>query len=462
MEKYYVWFQKHWLTTATVLYILFIFYSTIVPFNFVPNLSEIIPRIYKINWIPFGGIHRAFSRSDAIANILFFIPLGLLLATRNILHYYRKFSFIDWVTIVTAGFLCSASVEVLQIFTLDRHTSITDLLMNTLGTAIGAGIMLIIYLRFRVIIKKILYTVFVGKPEVLIACIFLAVILISYAIPFTFQPSLMSIKHHYKILKISSINWTQFFISLPSQILLFGSFTYFFMVGIYKYFFKKFTVLKTTIFTFLVISIPIALEIFQILVPIRHHSVNDILTASGGVLFGAVIFLLQQSKNRLNKESLAYIKKNHFQNHIYFFRFITLTYIFYLFIFFKNHQPLISSLDIYGDLFRAVAKSEYQLMKIKRLNLLVQFVKEVFTFLPAGFILSLFLERFKMNKNKLFTVIAFLLHLVYFSSVGNQYVKSDFFIVIGLLTLSLGIFSGYVLYETYAYLMDKYEISNNE
>jgi glycopeptide antibiotics resistance protein len=412
--------------------------------------------------MPFGGIHRAFSRSDAIANILFFIPLGLLLAAKNILRYYRNFSFSDWFTIISAGFLCSVSVEILQIFTLDRHTSMTDLLMNTLGTAIGAGIMLIIYLRFRVIIKKILFTIFVGKPEILIAGLFLAVILISYSIPFTFQPSLKSIIHQYKILKMSVVNWTQFFISLPSQILLFGSFTYFFLVGLHKYFQKNSAVLKTILFTLSIMIIPILLEIFQVLVPIRNHSINDILSASGGVIFGAVIFSFQQLSSGFKNDNLIAVKKTHIQNHTYFFRFITLTYIIYLIIFFKIHLLLIGSADIYGDLFRVIEKAEFQLMKIKRLNLLIQFVKEVFTFLPAGFIISLFLERFKRNKNKLFIVIALVLHLVYFSFAASQQVYSVFFVSVGLLALSLGIFSGYVLYETYRYLMDKYEISHNE
>ena len=113
-------------------------------------------------------------------------------------------------------------------------------------------------------------------------------------------------------------------------------------------------------------------------------------------------------------------------------------------------------------MFRAIEKPEYQLMKIKRLNLLIQFVKEVFTFLPAGFIISLFLERVKRYKNKLFTIIAILLHLVYFSYAASQHIQSIFFMIFGLLALSLGIFTGYFLYETYMYLMDKYEISHSE
>lgn len=462
MEKYYLWFQKHWLTTLTVLYVFFIFYSTVVPFNFVPDLKAVIPRLSKIDWIPFGGIHRTFSRSDAIANILFFMPLGLLLAAKRILHYYRNFSFFDWFLIVSVGFLCSMSVEFFQIFTLDRHTSMTDLMMNTLGTIIGAGIMLIIYLRFRVVIKKILYNIFFGKPEAIIAGLFLIVILIGSAIPFTFQPSLVSIKEQFNTLRMSSISWKSILISLPSQIMLFGSFTYFFLVGSLKYYYKKFSIFHLTLFTFLLMIIPVALEIFQTLIPIRNHSVSDILTSSGGVLIGAAVFLLQQSQSWIVEKNVLPDRNGQLFAHFYFYQLFTLTYILYLFIIFKYQQPLFSSAEIYGDLFKSVTKPEYQLMKIKRLNFLIQFAKEVFTFLPAGFIISLFLRKFKKVKNTLFAIIALLLHLLYFLYVLSQNVNSNFFMAIGLLTLSIGMISGYVLYESYAYLMDKYETSHSE
>jgi VanZ family protein len=313
-----------------------------------------------------------------------------------------------------------------------------------------------------VVIKKILYNIFFGKPEAIIAGLFLIVILISFAIPFTFQPSLVSIKQQYKILRMSSISWNSILISLPSQIMLFGSFTYFFLVGFSKYFYKKFSIIQLTVFTLLLMTIPVILEIFQTLIPIRNHSVSDILASSGGVLLGVMVFFFQQSGRRTIGKNLQSDVNSKLSAHFYFFQFITLTYIFYLVIFFKYQQPLINSAEIFGDLFRSVTKPEYQLMKIKRLNFLIQFTKEVFTFLPAGFIISLFLRKFKRVKNTLFAIIALLLHLLYFLHVLNQNVSSSFFVAIGLLALSVGIFSGYVLYEAYAYLMDKYEISQIE
>jgi len=60
------------------------------------------------------------NRSDIVANIIFFAPLGVLLALKVILREYRNLKIIEWIRIILTGALISTGVEVLQIFTFDQ------------------------------------------------------------------------------------------------------------------------------------------------------------------------------------------------------------------------------------------------------------------------------------------------------------------------------------------------------
>ena len=73
---------------------------------------------------------------DALLNLAGFIPLGLILA----MLFYSRGSLIRTRTIaliLTAGFLFSLFIETNQVFLVTRDSSLTDLVLNTLGTGIG-------------------------------------------------------------------------------------------------------------------------------------------------------------------------------------------------------------------------------------------------------------------------------------------------------------------------------------
>lgn len=117
-----------------VLFTLFIFYGALIPFEFVINKQQIISRIENFHWVPFfradGSRH---SLTDIVQNILFFIPFGFF----GVLSFAR-YKFFAMFLVIFFGFVISLNVELLQLLTPSRNTSITDLASNTLGTAIGA------------------------------------------------------------------------------------------------------------------------------------------------------------------------------------------------------------------------------------------------------------------------------------------------------------------------------------
>lgn len=93
-----------------------------------------VPGIQYIRWDPTLNLipFQDFSSSNITGmalNAVMFAPLGFLLPL--IFERYRR-----WGRTLTAGFLTSLTVELIQLFTF-RATDVDDLIMNTLGTLVG-------------------------------------------------------------------------------------------------------------------------------------------------------------------------------------------------------------------------------------------------------------------------------------------------------------------------------------
>ena len=116
-----------------IIYSLFIIYGTLIPFNLVPSNEIVLSNYHKISWMPF--IDPDGSRAsipDIVQNILLFLPFGIL---SFLSMHHRKWNRIF--LSILLGSLLSIFVEILQLFTIDRTTSATDLITNTAGTFFG-------------------------------------------------------------------------------------------------------------------------------------------------------------------------------------------------------------------------------------------------------------------------------------------------------------------------------------
>ena len=124
---------------------LFIFYGALIPFELVFDSNLIIRNIDKISWVPFVDPDGSrASIPDVVQNLLFFIPFGFF----GVLSFSRyKFFAMFFVTFF--GFVVSLNVEILQLTTFDRTSSITDIICNTVGAGIGAIAAFMMYGFFR-------------------------------------------------------------------------------------------------------------------------------------------------------------------------------------------------------------------------------------------------------------------------------------------------------------------------
>ncbi len=452
MERYYEWIKRYWLNVLIFSYLFFIFYSTIVPFNFISKFDLLPARFARIDWVPFMGHTRILSRADVLANVFFFIPLGILVGLKKILNFYRNYTWKDWLQIFLWGFLASATVEFLQLFTFDRHTSMTDILTNTIGNLIGALFILIIYLKYRQEIKVMLRLIFIDKPELVISAFFLLFITVSYALPFTFQPSLKSVEYYFRELLSPPKILSQILQQLPAQILLFGSFSYFLWTGIFRYFNDQISFSRKIFAGFWILLLPLALEFFQLLLPVRNHSTGDIVTAEVGIFTGVLFFFFQRHHWRHNHSHYRHFTSGHQENQVDFFLFQGVIYVFYV-ISLIIFQPFTALTEYhFVDLFMSESAGNLSTVKLSRLKLLMDFNKEVFTFLPVGFILSLCLYQLKKQwKFSIFSIgiLVFILPLLY---LGRTLIFMNNLFLLNIIAAGLGIWSGIGCWKIYHYI----------
>jgi glycopeptide antibiotics resistance protein len=451
MDKYYFWIRLYWLEVLVVLYLFFIVYTTIIPFNFVGCWETLQLKFIGIHWLPFTFGGEPLNKSDIFANIIFFIPLGLLLALKIILKEYRNLVFKEWMLIILKGTCVSIFVELLQLFTIDRQTSTTDVLMNSFGTFIGAGIILIVYLRFHILIKKILFRLFVNKPEIIIAGLFLLFIFISQSAPFNFQIGLYSISHEFNDMITVPFDFNEFITNLLFNIIVYGSLSYFVFTGTNRYFSYLFNIRLKIMLLIMLCFLPVMLELYQLVLPFRNHSLYEMVTAQIAVIFGFSFFLYHSTKFKNCKDSNS-MEILYFQSYLDFFKVLSLVYI----VFLVSQGILNEQKESISQLFEILNRNKDKLshfeIKYMRLNLLIYVTKGVFTFLPVGFIISLFwsiyLRKGKTKYQIIFFILLLSIILIFFKI---SYVEN--YKLMGRIIINMsGICLGYVSWRIFEYL----------
>jgi glycopeptide antibiotics resistance protein len=85
----------------------------------------------KVEWIPFTS--RVFGLRDFIANLLLFVPLGIVVARRSAPH--RRV-----VNAAAIGATLSLVAELAQVYSHSRFPSATDVLANVVGAVAAAAL----------------------------------------------------------------------------------------------------------------------------------------------------------------------------------------------------------------------------------------------------------------------------------------------------------------------------------
>ena len=123
-----------WMASAA-----FIVYGTTIPFNFVHDGRLVADHLARLTWNPLiaadtGG---RVSIPDFVSNVLLFVPFGFF----GMWALTRPRSLGARIAIVAAlGLALTIAVEALQLLTVDRTTSVSDVFANASGALAGAVI----------------------------------------------------------------------------------------------------------------------------------------------------------------------------------------------------------------------------------------------------------------------------------------------------------------------------------
>ncbi len=117
------------------LFSLFIVYGTIVPFSFREGGEAFLERLGRFHLDPLGARNGVLNYEDIVQNVLLFIPFGFLGCVSLAGPPGRAARLL----IVLLGAALSLSVELAQLYTRTRWPALSDVLFNTLGTAVGVA-----------------------------------------------------------------------------------------------------------------------------------------------------------------------------------------------------------------------------------------------------------------------------------------------------------------------------------
>ena len=124
--------STRWLVTIFLISILFICYVTLFPFDFFlktpPTFAEIAQNFDK-------NLLNALNLTDIPRNIILFIPIGFAFSGLCLKHGLNRIVIVF--STLFLGMALSATVEILQMYSINRSPTIDDILANTIGTLLG-------------------------------------------------------------------------------------------------------------------------------------------------------------------------------------------------------------------------------------------------------------------------------------------------------------------------------------
>jgi glycopeptide antibiotics resistance protein len=121
-----------WIASAA-----FIVYGTTIPFNFVHDRQLVVENLARLQWNPLIAADTGMRVSipDFVGNVLLFGPFGVF----GVWALSRPRA--PWVRVglvALLGLALTVGVEALQLLTIDRTTSVSDVFANALGALAGA------------------------------------------------------------------------------------------------------------------------------------------------------------------------------------------------------------------------------------------------------------------------------------------------------------------------------------
>jgi len=348
-------------------YTLFLAYSCAVPFNLDITVPEILGNIDKIRWIPYFFNGRRESLPDIVSNILLFIPFGFFLAG----YLVSRLKIITTLVICfTAGIFVSCLQEMVQLISIDRVSSVTDVINNSMGSVFGASVSVLYHRKIDCIVKPFLIRQ-LKKPllNICVYSLFLSVLFLGI-IPMDISIDVGDLKNAVKYFVFHTEIVPEKWVMIQSSI---NNFLMFIFVGgiLFVTYFRKRTFLIRCFYSLAVSTAYIVtIEFVQLFVASRSSSVSNIFFGFFGALSGVSLGLC------FFRNDFSYDK---------FKKILLPAYLIYLF--FNNLFPFVLTENMRCNftLYSLIPFSAY-FVRIGVFSV-SDLLSQVFVFIPAGVIL---------------------------------------------------------------------------
>ena len=450
------WFLLFWI------YTFFIIYGTTLPFNFTisgqvisHHTSSILTTIQNRN-----PLYRSY-KYDLFANILFFFPFGFFLFNSLVEGLSeKKIRFIS-VKITLFGFLLSAMVETIQIFTIDRNPSISDILMNTLGTLFGitGGYLLLHFDLRKKLQQRIKYLIM--DPDRLILITYLLFLLLAGLVPFdiTIEPSqvLKNIKTMDSLQNLSVDNPRNLF----NLIFIWGTAGYIISRYLRKAWPVKRYFKQTAISIISGFAYVLFIEVLQLFIITQNASLADVFVGWLGILYGIAAY--QYFHKGLFKKDKQETWHSFSENKNIFY-FIMFNYI--IFVFYKYAYPF--TLEVSTDILKT--KLYFFFFNVNSyvpepriITLLKVSLKNMTLFLPAGMILKEAEYKWPNLLSGSLTKLSLIAIFVAYAKTVQLFNGSQLPYFFDFVGISMGTAAGYVFWKDFkSILIKSNEIDNSE
>jgi glycopeptide antibiotics resistance protein len=177
----------------------------------------------KIEWFEHSHIFfYPVQNVDALVNILFFVPLGIIIFNIRNAYGKRWNILIDLILAIIAGLLLSSVIEFLQLLLQERRTSVVDLLRNIIGSLTGV---LLIHLLRRLFSAATFYKLTYFYKKIPIALLLLPLLFATTVLSekvtryFLYQDKIGNSLFNWQYIVKPVWIWQTIFLSIPIGIL---------------------------------------------------------------------------------------------------------------------------------------------------------------------------------------------------------------------------------------------------
>jgi VanZ family protein len=268
-----------WLLTVA-----FIVYGTTIPFQFVDNLDLVSERLSRVSLNPLISPEtgRRVSIPDVVQNVLLFVPFGVLAMS----SMGRRFPIARLALVTLAAALLSTAVEVLQLFTVDRTTSLSDVVANSMGGLLGALAWPVVVSTARGASRYARHRRWTDARAFYPFVVTIGLLCVAAWEPFDPSLELGTVWSKLKRFSVDPLQASGFSGDEPLQLLRFGAAT---VAGAFAYLERRLSAPAMRAAA-LCVAIGVVLEASQIAIESRMPSVEDALLCIAGAICGAAAF----------------------------------------------------------------------------------------------------------------------------------------------------------------------------